>query len=133
MGSLCIFTFIFTRNIQQVPFSCLFCRRRHRRPRFNPWIGKIPRRRAWQPTPVFLPRESHGQRSLAGYSPQVKKSWAQRNNLAHAQRLEPVNTPGHLMRRTDSLKKTLMLGKIEGRRRGRQRMRWLDGIIDSTA
>ena len=39
---------------------------------------------------------------------------------------------GHLMRRTDSLKKTLMLGKIEGRRRrGQQRMRWLDGITDS--
>ena len=39
---------------------------------------------------------------------------------------------GHLMRRTDSLEKTLMLGKIEGtRKRGRQRMRWLDGITDS--
>ena len=39
---------------------------------------------------------------------------------------------GHLMRSTDSLEKTLMLGKIEGgRRRGRQRMRWLDGITDS--
>ena len=39
---------------------------------------------------------------------------------------------GHLMRRTDSSEKTLMLGKIEGRRRrGRQRMRWLDGITDS--
>ena len=39
---------------------------------------------------------------------------------------------GHLMRRTDSLEKTLMLGKIEGRRReGRQRMRWFDGITDS--
>ena len=37
---------------------------------------------------------------------------------------------GHLMQRTDSLEKTLMLGKIEGRRRGRQRMRWLDGITD---
>ena len=38
---------------------------------------------------------------------------------------------GHLMRRTDSFEKTLMLGKIEGRRRkGRQRMRWLDGITD---
>ena len=35
---------------------------------------------------------------------------------------------GHLMERTDSFEKTLMLGKIEGRRRGRQRMRWLDGI-----
>ena len=38
---------------------------------------------------------------------------------------------GHLMRRADSLEKPLMLGKIEGRRRGRQRMRWLDGITDS--
>ena len=39
---------------------------------------------------------------------------------------------GHLMRRTDSMEKTLMLGKIEGRkRRGQQRMRWLDGITDS--
>ena len=39
---------------------------------------------------------------------------------------------GHLMRRTDSLEKTLMLGKTEGRRkRGRQRMKWLDGITDS--
>ena len=38
---------------------------------------------------------------------------------------------GHLMPRTDSCEKTLMLGKIEGRRRGRQRMRWLDGITES--
>ena len=38
---------------------------------------------------------------------------------------------GHIMRRVDSLEKTLMLGGIEGRRRGRQRMRWLDGITDS--
>ena len=38
---------------------------------------------------------------------------------------------GHLMGRTDSLEKTLMLGKIEGRRRGQQRMRWLDDITDS--
>ena len=40
-----------------------------RRPGFNPWVGKIPWRREWQATPAFLPRESHGQRSLAGYSP----------------------------------------------------------------
>ena len=38
---------------------------------------------------------------------------------------------GHLMQRNDSLEKTLMLGKTEGRKRGRQRMRWLDGITDS--
>ena len=43
-----------------------------------------------------------------------------------------LQSSGHLMRRTDSLEKTLVLGKIEGRRRrGRQRMRWLDGITDS--
>ena len=36
---------------------------------FDPWVGKIPWRRKWQPTPVFLPGKSHGQRSLAGYSP----------------------------------------------------------------
>ena len=42
------------------------CRRRG----FNPWISKIPRRRKWQPSPVFLPAESHGQWSLVGYGPQ---------------------------------------------------------------
>ena len=40
---------------------------------FNPWVRKIPWRRAWQPTLVFLPGESHGQRSLAGYSPWSQK------------------------------------------------------------
>ena len=38
------------------------------RPGFDPWVGKIPWRRIWQPTPVFLPGESHGHRSLGGYS-----------------------------------------------------------------
>ena len=37
--------------------------------RFDPWVRKIPWRTAWQPTPVFLPGKSHGQRSLAGYGP----------------------------------------------------------------
>ena len=41
-----------------------------KRHRFDPWVGKFPCRRAWQSTPVFLLGESHGQRSLAGYSPQ---------------------------------------------------------------
>ena len=43
--------------------------REHRRLGFHPWVGKIPWRRAWQPTPVSLPEEFHGQSSLAGYSP----------------------------------------------------------------
>ena len=47
--------------------------RRCKRCGFDPWVGKIPWRRAWQPTPVLLPRESDGQRSLAGYSPQDRK------------------------------------------------------------
>ena len=40
-----------------------------RTPKYNPWVGTIPQRREWQPTPVFLPGESHGQRSLVGYRP----------------------------------------------------------------
>ena len=47
--------------------SACQCRRSKRR-RFNPWVGKIPWRTKWQPTPVFLPGESRGRRSLAGYS-----------------------------------------------------------------
>ena len=51
-----------------------------RRCGFNPWVGKIPWRRAWQPTPVFLPGESHGQRSLVGLqsmgSQRVGHDWA---------------------------------------------------------
>ena len=46
-------------------YQCRTCKRLG----FNPWVGKFPWRRAWQPTPVFLPGESCGQRSLAGYSP----------------------------------------------------------------
>ena len=42
--------------------------RRYKRHEFDPWVGKTPRRRTWQPTSIFLPGESHGQRSLVGYS-----------------------------------------------------------------
>ena len=55
--------------------TCLQCRRL----RFDPWVKKIPWRRSWQPTPVFLPGESHGQKSLAGYSPwsrRVRHDWS---------------------------------------------------------
>ena len=50
---------------------CLQCGR----PGFNPWVGKIPRRRKRQPTPVFLPGESQGRRSLVGYSPWGQREW----------------------------------------------------------
>ena len=57
--------------------------RRHRRCGFDPWVGKIPWRRTWQPTPIFLPGEFHGQRSWVGYS-----SWSHKEfdmtKLVHA-------------------------------------------------
>ena len=60
--------------------SACQCRRRV----FDPWIGKIPWRRKWQPTPVFLPGASHGQRSLVSYSPlghkEIDMSWQLNNN-----------------------------------------------------
>ena len=61
------FTFHFGRGTYGFPVLrweriCLQCRR----PRFDPWVGKIPWRREWQPTPVFLPGESQGRRSLVG-------------------------------------------------------------------
>ena len=51
-------------NFEESACQC----RKHKRCWFDPWVGKIPWRRAWQTMPVFLPRDSHGQRSLAGYS-----------------------------------------------------------------
>ena len=63
---------------------CLQCRR----PGFNPWVGKISRRRKWQPTPVFLPGESHGQRNLVGYSPLGHKELDRTEWLS---RQEPYN------------------------------------------
>ena len=65
--------------------ACQF--RRHKRRGFHPWVGKIPWRRwtrAWQPTPVFLPGESCGQRSLAGYSPSSCKELDTTETTQHA-------------------------------------------------
>ena len=61
------FIFWLPRCISGKELACQ-CRRR-KRCRFDPWVGKIPWRRACPPTPVFLPGESHGQRGLADYSP----------------------------------------------------------------
>ena len=65
---------------------CLQCGR----PGFDPWVGKIPWRRAWQPTPVSLPGESHGQRGLAGYSPRGHTESDKTERLSTAQ--HSVNT-----------------------------------------
>ena len=57
--------------------------RRHVRSGFGPRVGKIPGRRKWQPTPVFLPGASHGQRSLAAYGHGVAKSQTRLSDSAH--------------------------------------------------
>ena len=54
-----------------------------RRPGIDPWVGKIPWRREWQPTLVFLPGEFHGQRSLMGYSPWSHKELNTTEQLTH--------------------------------------------------
>ena len=56
---------------------------------FDPWVGKIPWRREWLPTPVFLPQEFHGQRSLVGYSPRGHKELDTTKGLtlSHSQEL----------------------------------------------
>ena len=67
--------------VKNLPCEC----RRYKRRGFSPWIGRIPWRRAWQPTPVFLPGESHGQRSLAGYSLYGRKELDTTEATLHAQ------------------------------------------------
>ena len=57
------------------------------KPGFDPWVGKTPWSRKWQPTPVFLPEESHGWRSLVGYSPWAHKESDMTKRLhTHTQR-----------------------------------------------
>ena len=51
--------------------------------RFDPWVRKIPWRREWQPTPLFLPEESHGQRSLVGYNPRGRIELDMTEQLRH--------------------------------------------------
>ena len=72
---------------------------------FDSWFGKIPWRRAWQPTPVFLPRESHGQRSLAGCSPWGRKESGMTERLStfsysikNVQKFEKNGTDGLICR-----------------------------------
>ena len=65
---------------------CLQCRR----PRFDPWVRKIPWRREWQPTSVFLPGESHEQRSLVGYNPWSHKELDTTEGLNQGERSSQV-------------------------------------------
>ena len=68
--------------------------RRHKRHRFNPQVRKIPWRRAWQPTPIFLPGESYGQRNLVGYSLQDCKASDTTEATQHTSML-PFTTTTH--------------------------------------
>ena len=82
-------------------------RRRWRRHGFYPWIGKIPWRRKWQPTPAFLPRKSHGRRSLAGYSPWSRKESDTWSNWAHTYtRMYTLMDTPHFVRQPKLFKKT---------------------------
>ena len=65
------------------------------RPGFDPWVGKIPWRREWQPTPVFVPGEFHGQRSLAGYSPCGHNEFDITEQLTHTTKLCTKGTGSH--------------------------------------
>ena len=86
-----------------------------RSPGFNPWVGKILWRRKWQPNPVFLPGESHGQRSLVGYIVhRVTKSWTQLKRLStHAHTLNNMgkSTLGNLPKITNP--KTFMQKQLQ--------------------
>ena len=79
---------------EEPDYQCRRCKRRA----FDPWVGKIPWRRAWHPAPLFLPGESHGQRSLAGHSPwgwkELDKSEVTQH--AHARQFWTVATPSEL-------------------------------------
>ena len=71
---------------------------RHKRCGFDPWVGKIPWRRKWQPTPVLLPGEFHGQRSLAGYIPRDRKGsdmtdWLSMSHLRSTPSFSPILMP----------------------------------------
>ena len=75
------FTIWATREVsgQEPTCKCMRCVRGG----FHPWVGRIPWRRAWQPNPVFLLGESHGQRSLVGYSPWGHRIGHDWSDLAH--------------------------------------------------
>ena len=80
------------RRFSERLYFCLQCGR----PGFDPWVRKIPWRRKWQPTPVFLPGESHGWRSLVGYSPRVTKSQTRLSDFTFSHFVwQTVGSPSH--------------------------------------
>ena len=87
---------------------CLQCGR----PGFNPWVGKIPWRRKWQPTPVLLPGKFRGLRSLVGCSSwghRVERDWATSLSLSYLLQLCPHTLPTHVITSLRNLVKSLFL------------------------
>ena len=90
--------------VKNPPCQC----RRHKRCLFNPRVGRIPWRRAWQPTPAFLPGESHRQRSQVGYGPQGWKEWAQQKqpNTHACRNRSPLTVCGYRLKGVKGRKET---------------------------
>ena len=82
---------------------CLQCGR----PRFNPWVGKIPWKRKWQSAPVLLIGKSHRQRSLVGYSPWGRKEWDTTERLHFPSPFSSIHTTG----KTIALARRTFVGK----------------------
>ena len=80
------------RVAQAVKRVYLLCRR----PRFDPWVKKIPCRREWQPTPVFLPGKSHGWRSLVGPNPWGHEASYVTEGLKHSSPEKEVRCPRNI-------------------------------------
>ena len=94
--------------------TCQF--RRHKRLGFNPWVGEIPWRGAWQSPPVFLTGESHGQRSLVGYSPWVTKSGTQLKRLSmHTQFIQKWSQKDQWRRGKVAQEERVEAGQVEPR------------------
>ena len=79
--------YIYPVNIKNPPANT----GRHKRRGFDPWVGKITWRLSWQPTPIFLSGESHGQTNLVGYHPQDRKESENWSDLSHTQTLFTLN------------------------------------------
>ena len=93
-------------------------RRKHRRRQFDPWVGKIPWRKKWQPTPVFLPETFHGQRSLVSYNPWGPKESDMTQVTLHTQR---ENNIYQVSRSVPSVGQRATLGFATGKNSGQSK------------
>ena len=110
----------------RLPSSASGKRRRHKRHSFDIWVRKVPWRRAWQPTPVFLPGEYHGWRSLAGYCP-----WGSQSQT----RLKRLSVHAHNVSIRTGTQQSLLVGWMDEWEEGRlerggegwMKSGWVDG------